>query len=75
MPIILWPVLWILAMVVLLLATVIAAVREKKTRVRAAPQAMQMQMSQESVAPLDGGDGFGESVGATDGGFGDDPFK
>lgn len=75
MPIILWPVWWILTMVALLLATIIAAVREKNTRVKAAPQAMPMPMGQESVAPLDGGEGFGDGFGATDGGFGDDPFK
>jgi hypothetical protein len=75
MPIILWPVLWILAMVALIAATTIAAAREKKTRVKAASQAIPMQMAQESATPLDGGEGFGDSFGATDAGFGDDPFK
>ena len=72
---ILWPVLWILAMVALIVATAIAGAREKKTRVKAAAQSLPMQMGQESAAPLDGGDGFGDSFGATDAGFGDDPFK
>jgi hypothetical protein len=71
MPIIIWPVLWILAMLALIIATIVASTREKKTRVKAAPQSMQpVQMGQEAVAPLDGGDSFG----ATDG-FEDDPFK
>ena len=75
MPLIAWPVLWILAMLTMIVATIVAGSREKKTRVKAASQSMQpMQMGQEAVAPVDGGDGFGDSFGATDG-FGDDPFK
>ncbi len=75
MPPIIWPVLWILAMLTLILVTIIAGVREKKARVKTASQSMQpIQMGQESVAPLSGDDGFGDSFGTADG-FGDDPFK
>ncbi len=76
MPPIAWTVLWILAMLSMIVATIIAGVREKKTRVKAASQSMQpMQMGQDTAAgPVDGGDGFGDSFGAADG-FGDDPFK
>ncbi len=75
MPIV-WSSLWILAMLVLTIATIIAGVREKKARVKAAPQGMQpMPMAQDDVAPLDGNaDGFGDSFGSNDN-FGDDPFK
>jgi hypothetical protein len=69
-------VLWILAMVTLIMATVIAGAKEKKARVKATPQSMQpMQMGQDPSMPVAGGDGFGDSFGAADGGFGDDPFK
>lgn len=68
MPPIVWPVLWILAMLAMIVATVIVSAREKKSRVKSAPQPVPM--GQDSVAPVDGGEGFG----ATDG-FGDDPFK
>ena len=62
-------------MLALIVATIVAGAREKKTRVKAASQSMQpMQMGQEVGAPVDGGDGFGDSFGTTDG-FGDDPFK
>jgi hypothetical protein len=75
MPIIVWPVLWILAMLTMILAVAIAGMREKKSRAKAASQSMQpMQMGQEAVAPVDGNDGFGDSFGTTDN-FGDDPFK
>jgi hypothetical protein len=71
MPIIIWPVLWILAMLTMILATIIAGAREKKTRVKPASQTMQpVQMGQDADAPIDGGDGFGAVEG-----FGDDPFK
>lgn len=74
---ILWPILWILAMIVLIVATIVAGVREKKTRVKAASQGMQptLQMGQDGEALAAGGDGFGDDFGATDAGFGDDPFK
>ncbi len=72
---IMWPILWIVAMVVLTIATIIAGVREKKARAKAAPQGMQpMPVTQDEVTPLDGGDGFGDSFG-NDASFGDDPFK
>lgn len=75
MPLIVWPVLWILAMLTMIVATIIAGVREKKTRVKAAAQSMQpMQMGQEAAASMDGGDGFGDNFETTDN-FGDDPFK
>jgi len=68
----LWPILWILAMIVLIMATVIAGMREKKARAKAAPQGMQpMQMGQDEAVSLDGDV---DSFGATDS-FGDDPFK
>lgn len=73
---IVWPILWILAMIVLIMATVIAGVREKKARAKAAPQGMMpMQMAQDQAVPLDGNvDSFDDGFGATDS-FGDDPFK
>lgn len=71
MPPIVWPVLWILAMFALIMATAIASLREKKSRAKSAPQPMQpMPAVQDAAVPLDGGDGFGASDG-----FGDDPFK
>lgn len=73
MPLIAWPVLWILAMLTMIVATVVVGLREKKSRAKAAAQSMPMQMSQDA-APVGAGDGFGDSFGAPDS-FGDDPFK
>ncbi len=72
----LWPILWILAMVGLIMATIIAGVREKKARAKAAPQGMTpMQMNQDEAVSLDGNvDSFDDGFGATDD-LGDDPFK
>jgi hypothetical protein len=75
MPLIAWPVLWILAMLTMIVAVAVAGMREKKSRAKSVSQSMQpMQVGADATAPVDGGDGFGDSFGATDG-FGDDPFK
>ena len=73
---IIWPSLWIFAMLVLIMATAVAGMREKKARAKAAPQGMQpIPMSDEAIAPMDGNaDGFGDSFGNNDA-FGEDPFK
>ncbi len=72
----LWPILWILAMVVLIMATIIAGMREKKVRAKTAPQGMQpMQMGQDDAVSLDGNvDSFDDGFGNADS-LGDDPFK
>ncbi len=76
---IIWPILWILAMLSLIVATVVAAMREKKARAKsankygAASKPMQLQP--------DGTDADGsqpaDMFGAPEGDFAafDDPFK
>jgi hypothetical protein len=76
---IIWPILWILAMLSLIVATVVVAVREKKTRAKAAKQ-----FAPTSI-PMEPEPGVGDDMGQAVDGFGtseddafasfDDPFK
>ena len=77
MPPIIWPILWIVAMLSLMIATMVVALREKKSRAKVATQfagpAMSMNMQSEAMDDGQPTDLFGANEG-NEVAF-DDPFK
>ncbi len=76
---IIWPILWILAMLSLIVATVVAAMREKKTRAKTAQQFAAPVQSMDMQADMSAAEGGqpADMFGAAEGDFAafDDPFK
>jgi hypothetical protein len=76
MPHIVWPILWIIAMLSLVIVTLVAALREKKSRAQAASQYAAPAMPMDMQAAADDGQPV-DLFGAPDNNqvaF-DDPFK
>lgn len=68
----LWPIVWLVFMLGLIVVTIVAAMKEKKSRAMAAPYAQSNEMMQESGPVESAGDLFGN---APEFNAADDPFK
>jgi hypothetical protein len=68
----LWPIVWLVFMLGLIVVTIVAALKEKKARAVAAPYAQSNEVIQDSAQVESGGDLFGN---APEFNAADDPFK